>query len=79
MRLQYVGNRAYNKRLAEFSYTDEEMEQGDVWKILKELERVGYEVTTDAYMSWIVVADRDEFNQVKADYKVAKEVVRKRK
>lgn len=79
MRLQYVGNRAYDKRLAEFSYTDEEMDQGDVWKILKELERVGYEVITDAWMSWIRVGDRDEFNQVKADYKVAKKMVRKGK
>ena len=59
MTLKYVGKRAFNGRLAEFSYSDDEEEQFNA--IAEELKKCGYHIDV-AIAGWaaIKVADFEE-------------------
>ena len=76
MTINYVGSRQFNKRLAEFSYTDEE--ESRFMKIVAHLRDLGYNVDTGCE-NWaaIEVADRAEYEDVLTDYKEAKRLIKK--
>ena len=67
MTLKYVGERAYDHRLAEFTY--EEHEEERFFKIAEELKEEGYNIDTGVE-GWaaIRVEDRNEFEEVKRDF-----------
>ena len=64
MTLKYVGERAFDRRLAEFTYDDHEEER--FMKIADALQEAGYDIDTGV-QNWaaIKVEDRDEFDEVK--------------
>lgn len=74
MTIKYVGNRAFEKRLAEFSYNEKEEKKADL--IIELLRDCGYKVDDGVY-GWaaIVVEDREEYEDVKKDYKEIKKKV----
>lgn len=67
MTLKYVGERAFDHRLAEFNY--EEHEEERFFKIAEELKEEGYNIDTGVE-GWaaIRVEDRIEFEEVKRDF-----------
>ncbi len=67
MTLKYVGARAFEHRLAEFSYEDKEEDR--FIKIAEALEEEGYKIDTGVE-GWaaIKVEDRDEFEEIKKDF-----------
>lgn len=75
MTLKYVGERAFNRRLAEFSY--EENEEDRFMDIAEALEEEGYKIDTGVY-GWaaIVVEDRDEFEEVKKAFQRLRRTIR---
>lgn len=76
MTLNYVGNRQFRNRLAEFGYTENEEDTAlDILAILEN--DFGYDVKAGV-QGWaaIRVDDRDEFNEVMKDYKEAKKMLR---
>lgn len=76
MTINYVGNRQFNKRLAEFNCTEKEYER--FLKIMEHLQGLGYEVDTGVvYWAAIEVDDRYEYEQVLEDYKAAKKLIKK--
>ena len=78
MTLKYIGNRRMSKgkRIAEFSYYDNEYER--FRKIVDYLETMGYEVDAGVE-NWaaIEVEDEAEFRMVMHDWKNAKKLIRK--
>lgn len=78
MTIKYVGNRGnlhHGIRMAEFTYTEREAER--FLRIVDKLKAMGWKVDTGVEC-WaaIVVEDRAEFNNVKADYKEIKRTTR---
>lgn len=64
MTLRYVGERAFDRRLAEFNYTEKEEERFD--RIAHQLEDEGYKVDSGVeFWAAIEVEDRKEFEEVK--------------
>ena len=75
MTLNYVGERKYNERLAEFSYKENEEER--FMKIASALEEYGYKIDTGVE-GWaaIVVDDRNEFEEVKKDFQHLRKAIK---
>lgn len=76
MTINYVGSRQFKNRLAEFSYEDNEFER--FMKIAAYMKELGWNIDTGVY-NWaaIAVADRGEYEDVLADYKEAKRLIKK--
>ena len=76
MTINYVGERAWKHRLAEFSYRENETER--FMKIAESLRETGYDIDTGCE-GWaaIRVDDRNEYNQVVEDYRKAKRLIKK--
>ena len=74
MTIKYVGNRAFEARLAEFAYTEKEEKKAEM--IIELLKDRGYKVDDGVY-GWaaIKVEDREEYEDVKNDYKEIKKKV----
>ena len=75
MTLNYVGKRAFEKRLAEFSYEENEAER--FMKIANALEEYGYKIDTGVE-GWaaIEVDDRSEFEEVKKDFRYLRRTIK---
>lgn len=75
MTLRYVGERAFDHRLAEFSYEDHEEDR--FMRIANALEEEGYKIDTGiANWAAIKVEDRDEFEEVKRDFQRLRRTIR---
>lgn len=75
MTLKYVGERAFNCRLAEFSY--EEHEDDRFMRIANALEEEGYKIDTGVE-GWaaIKVENRNEFEEVKRIFQALRRTIR---
>ena len=67
MEIHYVGKREFRLRLAEFSYED--IEEDRFFAITKAMEEIGWNIDVGV-QNWaaIEVMDRDEYEEVKADW-----------
>lgn len=75
MTLNYVGNRAFKTRLAEFEYSEKEEKR--FMKIAGFMKKEGWNIDTGVE-GWaaIEVEDREQFNEVMADFKKAKKLIK---
>ena len=75
MEIHYVGKREFRQRLAEFSYEDEEEDR--FFAIAKAMEEKGWKIDVGV-QNWaaIEVMDRDEYEEVKADWMKIKRAIK---
>lgn len=75
MKLNYVGNRAFEKRLAEFSYEENEAER--FMKIADALNEYGYKIDTGVE-GWaaIEIDDHSEFEEIKKDFQYLRRITK---
>lgn len=67
MTIKYVGSRAFDHPIAEFSYTAKEEER--FFKIVEALEEEGWKIVA-GIEGWAAIAvfDKEEYNEVNKDF-----------
>lgn len=75
MEIHYVGEREFRQRLAEFSYEDKEEDR--FFAIAKAMEERGWNIDVGV-QNWaaIDVIDRNEYEEVKADWMELKRAIK---